>query len=132
MRIFVADSSPLLSQKLAQRISDMNGVEVVGQAHDMASTLEAISELRPHLVMLDVHLLGRNGLELVKAVTTEADAPFVMMLSDDISTAYQTHCADAGADFLLYKAEGLGKALAIIQSLLQQSLASRPREFEGV
>src|SRR5262245_26460195 len=119
MKIFVADSSPLLSQKLADRISQMKGVEVVGQAQDLATAMDAISELQPHLVMLDVHLLGRNGLDLLKAVTTEAEAPFVMMLADDVSSTYQKHCANAGADFLLYKAGDLGKALAIIESLLK-------------
>ena len=104
---------------------------MVGQANDMETALDAISELRPHLVMLDVHLLGRSGLDLMKAVKTEADAPFVMMLADDVSTTYQKECAEAGADFLLYKAEGLGKALAIIQSLLKRSMGLPPTEFEG-
>jgi len=124
MKVFIADSSPLLSKILETRLSLMNGIEVVGRAHDVASTLEAISKLRPHLVMLDVHLLGKNGLDLLKAVTSRADAPFVMMLSDDVSCTYQKHCADAGADFLLYKAGDLGKALAIVESILQRSVVA--------
>jgi DNA-binding NarL/FixJ family response regulator len=131
MKVLVADSSPLLSQRLAQLISQMNGVEVVEQANDMATAMDAISKLRPHLVMLDVHLLGRRGLDLIKVVKTEAEAPFVMMLADDVSSAYEKECAGAGADFLLCKAEALGQALAIIQSLLKRSLPSPPGECEG-
>jgi DNA-binding response OmpR family regulator len=68
--------------------------------------------------MIDVHLLGRLGLDLLTA-TRGDEEPFVMMLANDGSPG-PTSCTDSGTDILLYKPSDLGKTLTIIKRLLQQ------------
>jgi DNA-binding NarL/FixJ family response regulator len=114
-----------MRRTLTRLLSEVTGVEIVGEAQDLEAATAAVPELRPDLVLLDVHLLGKAGQDLLTAITREDDAPFVMMLSDDVSSAYEKHYLDAGADFLVYKPSGLGKVLAIIQNLLKHSAGNQ-------
>lgn len=130
MKVFIADSSPLLCQKLASLLSELVGLEIAGQAQDARGALSAIRELRPDVVLLDVHLLGSIGLDLLKTIKREGGASFVIMFANDVSCLYQKKCLDAGADYLLHKSADLRKAMAILQSLLQHfHSAAVPDDF---
>jgi len=119
MQIFIADSSPLLDERLRNLFSELPGLEIVGQSRDLDDAIREISRLKPDFAMIDVHLLGRLGLDLLTALTRGEEEPFVMMLANDLSPG-PTSPTDSGADILLYKPSDLGKTLTIIKRLLQQ------------
>ena len=118
MQVFIADSSPLLDERLTNLFSELPGLEIVGQSQDLDDAIRAISRLKPDLAMIDVHLLGRLALDLLTATRGEEE-PFVMMLADDVSPG-PTSRTDSCADILLYKPSDLGKTLTIIKRLLQR------------
>ena len=120
MQVFIADSSPLLDERLRNLFSELPGLEIVGQSQNLDDAIGAISRLKPNVAMIDVHLLGRLGSDLLTALTRDEEAPFVMMLANDVSPS-GTSRIDSGADILLYKPSDLGKTLTIIKRLLQQS-----------
>ena len=119
MQVFIADSSPLLDERLRNLFSELPGLQIVGQSQNLDDAIRAISLLKPDVAMIDVHLLGRLGLDLLTALTRDEEAPFVMILANDVSP-YPTSRTDSGADILLYKPSDLGKTLTIIKRLLQQ------------
>jgi DNA-binding NarL/FixJ family response regulator len=119
MQVFIADSSPLLDERLTKLFSELPDLEIVGQSHDLDDAILAISRLKPDFAMIEVHLLGRLGLDLLTAVTRGGEEPFVMMLANDVSPGPTSHTC-AGADILLYKPSDLGKTLTIIKRLLQR------------
>ena len=112
MRVYIVDSSHLLSEGLATQLGELQGLEVVGEADNLADAVPAIRSLTPDVVMLDVNLLGKSGMDLVNAVTNEENAPFVMVLAGNVSGF------EAGPDILLYKASNLRSAVAILKNLL--------------
>ena len=120
MQVFIADSSPLLDERLRNLFSELPGLEIVGQSQNLDDAIRAISRLKPDVAMIDVHLLGRLGSDFLTTLTRNEEAPFVMMLANDLSP-YRTSRIDSGADILLYKPSDLGKTLTIIKRLLQQS-----------
>ena len=113
MRVYIVDSSHLLSEGLATQLGELQGLEVVGEADNLADAVPAIRSLTPDVVMLDVNLLGKSGMDLVNAVTNEENAPFVMVLAGNVSGF------EAGPDILLYKASNLRSAVAILKNLLK-------------
>ena len=113
MRVFIVDSSRLLSEGLTDLVARLPGIEVVGQAQDLADAVKSIRALTPDVVMMDVSLLGKNGADLVNAVTREDNAPFVMVLAGNVSGF------EAGPDILLYKASNVRSAVAILENLLK-------------
>jgi chemotaxis response regulator CheB len=113
MRVYIVDSSHLLSEGLATQLGELQGLEVIGDADNLAEAVPAIRSLTPDVVMLDVKLLGKSGMDLVNAVTNEENAPFVMVLAGNVSGF------EAGPDILLYKASNLRSAVAILKNLLK-------------
>jgi len=112
MRVFLIDGSRLLSEGLTDRLAELPGLEVVGQADNLADAVREIRVQTPDVVMLDVSLLGESGLDLVNAVSREETAPFVMVLAGNVSGF------EAGPDILLYKASSVTSAVAILKNLL--------------
>jgi len=118
MRVFLVDGSRLLNEGLTDRLAELPGLEVVGQADNLADAVREIRLETPDVVMLDVSLLGKSGLDLVNAVTREESAPFVMVLAGNVSGF------EAGPDILLYKASSVASAVAILENLLRHFQAS--------
>ena len=55
--------------------------ELVGEAESGAEALARAGELRPDLVLMDVHLGDRNGVDVTREITSGAEAPYVLLLS---------------------------------------------------
>jgi DNA-binding NarL/FixJ family response regulator len=113
MRVYLVDSSRLLNEGLTERLADLPGLEVVGQADNLGDAVREIRLQTPDVVMLDVALLGQSGLDLVNAVSHEKNAPFVMVLAGNLSGF------EPGPDILLYKASSVESAVAILENLLR-------------
>src|SRR5262245_14115274 len=108
MRVYLVDGSRLLTEGLTNQIAGLPGLEVVGQADNLADAVREIRLQSPDVVMLDVTLLGPSGLDIVNAVSRTDSAPFVMVLGGDVSGF------EAGPDILLYKAANAASAVAIL------------------
>lgn len=72
IRVLVVDDEPLARMRLEDLLKHEEGVELVGTASDGIAAVDAIRQLRPDLVFLDVQMPGRTGLEVVREVGAEA------------------------------------------------------------
>jgi chemotaxis response regulator CheB len=113
MRVYVVDSSQLLTEGLTNQLANLPGLEIVGQADNLTDAVREIRLQNPDVVMLDVTLLGQSGLDMVNAVSRTDSAPFVMVLGGDVSGF------ESGPDILLYKAANVASAIAILENLLR-------------
>ena len=75
---------------------EASGFQVVGEAVDAASALEAVSRLRPDVVLLDVRLPDGSGLE-VAARIAGPDGPVVVLVSTRGRRAYGDRVVACGA-----------------------------------
>ena len=69
-RVFLVDDHHLFRSGVRSELGD--AVEVVGEADDVAAAIELITERRPDVVLLDVHLLAGGGQAVVEAVKRAA------------------------------------------------------------
>jgi DNA-binding NarL/FixJ family response regulator len=120
MKVFIADDSPLFRSQLIEMISDLEGVEVVGQAGNAQEALEAITAQPPDVVTLDVSILGRSGIDVLMKIKREGLAPVVIMLTNQSSLPYRKRCSQAGADFFIDKAIEISEVRQIIEELLSR------------
>ncbi len=72
IRVFVVDDHPLVRSGVR---SELEGrVEVVGTAGDVDEALSGIAAARPDVVLVDVHMPGGGGAELIRRVLAAASA----------------------------------------------------------
>jgi two-component system, LytTR family, response regulator len=72
LRVLIVDDERLARQRLEDLLGKEEGVTIVGTADTGDAAVEAISELHPDLVFLDVQMPGKTGLDVVREVGPEA------------------------------------------------------------
>jgi DNA-binding NarL/FixJ family response regulator len=92
----------------ARRLLEIEGYEVVGEAVDGQSGIEAARALRPDLVLLDVQLPDIDGFEVAERITADADGPAVILVSSRDWSDY----ARTSACAFVAKAELSGEKIA--------------------
>jgi DNA-binding NarL/FixJ family response regulator len=68
-RVLIVDDHPRF-RHFARSLLEAEGVDVVGEAEDEASAVEAVERLRPGVVLLDVLLPGRDGFAVAERLRT--------------------------------------------------------------
>jgi len=81
MRVVVVDDSALFRRVLADVLSSLQDIEVVGWAPNGKVALEKIRELKPDLVTLDLEMPEMNGLEVIDALAGTKNAPAIIVVS---------------------------------------------------
>ncbi len=66
IRVLVVDDHPIVRQGLAQLINQEKDLEVCGQAEDAHEAMQAIRQLNPDMVIVDISLKDTSGMELIK------------------------------------------------------------------
>ncbi len=99
MRVLLVDDEPAALERLQALFLQIEGVAVVGAASNGREALDAMHELAPDLVMLDIQMPERSGLAVAAALPPEERPEIVFV------TAYEMYAPDAfeveAADYLL-------------------------------
>ena len=120
MKVFVADNSAILRKQIIGSLSELRGIEIVGQAQGAPEALRAIRERQPDVVTLDIQISGGSGIDVLKEIKRDGSAPVVIVLTNSASPPYRKSSMEAGADFFLDKATEFGEVREIIRSLFER------------
>lgn len=119
--IFIVDDSKVLRDRLVSMLSEVEGIEVVGQAGNAAEAISGIRRLRPRAVVLDIQMPGGSGIEVLRTIKREAPPTVVVMLTNHTLAQYREKCMELGADYFLDKTRDLDKLTEIFQDLVSSS-----------
>lgn len=103
MRILIVDDSAILREKLAAMLVRSPGLDVVGEAADVAGALAGIAALQPEAVVLDLHLPGGSGFDVLREMRRRGDHALVVVLTNFPSREYREHSFAGGADYFFDK-----------------------------
>jgi DNA-binding NarL/FixJ family response regulator len=115
--ILIIDDHPIFRVQ-ARAILESEGFDVVGEASDGASGLEAARTLRPALVLLDIGLPDVEGFELANALAADGPPPYVVLTSSRDASAYGPRLASSRVLGFIPKDELSGAAIrALVNGL---------------
>jgi len=117
--VLLVDDHAILREGFAELINSYSGLEVCGQANTAARAMAAVERLKPDLVVVDLSLEGRSGLELVKDLKALRPALPMLVLSMHEENLYAERALRAGALGYVMKREDSKTVLAAIQTVLQ-------------
>jgi DNA-binding NarL/FixJ family response regulator len=117
-KVFIVDDHPMMREGLAQMIGNQPDLEVCGEAGDAHEALEKINSLKPDLVLTDITLPGKNGLELIKDIKTMLPQALVLVISMHDETLYVERVLRAGGRGYIMKQEGGKKIAQAIRQVL--------------
>ncbi len=118
IRIVVVDDHTLFRRGLTALLSREAQFQVVGDAADAGEALRRVTELQPDLVLLDNHLPGVNGVDVLPALREAAPEARVLMLTvsedeQDLAAALR----GGACGYLLKTIEGDALAAAIRRAM---------------
>ena len=100
INILLVDDSAFMRQILKEKISEIDGLNVIATARNSQEAFQKIKQLNPDLVTLDIEMPGMNGLETLKVIKEISDIP-VMMMSSLSGKEITIEALEAGAiDFI--------------------------------
>jgi chemotaxis response regulator CheB len=121
VRVLVVDDSDTARTALAETVGGIDDFTLVGSRPSGEEALDALPELAPDLVLLDVHMPGLNGHETAQRMLAERPGLVVVLVSADPSEA---HMAPEATTFLP-KSEVTTGQLQRLWSLYSEAAALR-------
>ncbi|HCY87130.1 MAG TPA: DNA-binding response regulator [Desulfobacteraceae bacterium] len=120
-RIVVADDNTLLREGLCLMINADDGLEVVAEAHDGLSAVEAVTGLAqpPDLVMMDLSMPRMDGVSAIKEIKRQLPDTCIMALTIHDADDFVLRCFEAGVSGYCLKdatQEELIKAVHVVLS----------------
>ena len=81
VRVLIVDDQEPFRRAMAAVVEETDGFVVSGFATTGEDSLSSVTDLRPDLVLMDVHLPGIDGIEATRRITAEPGSPAVILLS---------------------------------------------------
>ncbi|SOE53536.1 two component transcriptional regulator, LuxR family [Burkholderia sp. OK233] len=103
IRVLIADDHALVRDGLRHILQNASGFEVVGEANDGVSTIALARSNAADVLVLDLSMPGRNGVELIKQIKEEKPALRVLVLTMHAEQQYAVRAFKAGASGYLTK-----------------------------
>jgi DNA-binding NarL/FixJ family response regulator len=118
-RIVLVDDHPMMRQGLSALIQNEPDLEVVGEAENAAQALDVVTKLKPDLVLADITLPDKNGIELIKDIHAHGpNPPDVLVISMHDEALYVERVLRAGGRGYIMKQEGGKKLMVAIRQVL--------------
>jgi DNA-binding NarL/FixJ family response regulator len=117
-RILIVDDHPMTRQGLVTLIEHQPDWAVCFEAQNAEQALEAIAKTKPDLVLVDISLPGKSGLELIKDIRAFHEHLLVLVISMHDESLYVERVLRAGARGYVPKHAGAAKMVEAIRAVL--------------
>jgi two-component system, NarL family, invasion response regulator UvrY len=117
IQVLIADDHPIVRQGLKQIFADQSGIMVAGEACNGEELLKLLKEARWDVLILDISMPGRSGLDLLKDIQLERPGLPVLILSIHSEAEYATRALRAGASGYLPKESPPEELIAAIRKV---------------
>ena len=126
LRVVIADDHPFYRRGLA-RLLRRTGIEVVGEAPNGETAIQAAAETRPDLVIMDLNMPGLSGLDATRRLMDRSPGSRVLMLSVSAQEADVSNAILAGANGYVLKDEPGEEIIAAIEATASGGSMISPR-----
>lgn len=120
-KIYILDDHPIVIEGLKKVIEPQEDMQVVGASEDANAALQQMAKLKPDIVVLDITLKDRSGVDVIKKIRTSLPSTQVLVYSMHDENVYAERCLRAGAMGYLMKSEGAARLLQGIRQIISGS-----------
>lgn len=116
LRVVIVDDHRLFAESLARVLADEADIEVVGLVATPDAALPTVARVRPHVVLLDHRLPGRDGVEVAAELKAARPDVMVVMVTGNADDRVLLGAIEAGCSGFLTKDRGPAEVVEAIRS----------------
>ncbi len=103
IRVMITDDHSLIREGLKQLLEFDGSIEVVGEASNGVECLKKLSECNPEVLLLDINMPEKNGIEVLKQMKADDSKIKVLILTVHNEMDYLMKAVDIGVDGYILK-----------------------------
>jgi DNA-binding NarL/FixJ family response regulator len=126
MKVLIVDDHPVTRQGLRSALGASKEVEVVGESSNGDEAVEAVKQLHPHVVFMDVRMPGMSGIEATKEIREAAPDTKVILFTVEESRAAIADAIRAGVSGYLLKDVSAGELIQAAKLALEGKAVIHP------
>jgi len=124
--ILIADDHPIFRMGIINWLNRIDGFHVCGEAESKSTVRQAIQELKPDLLLLDLRLGGEDGIELIKWLKNEFPSLLILVLSQCDEMIFGSRALRAGASGFIMKERSPKELMMAIRTVLHSKIYTSP------
>lgn len=121
-KILIVDDHPMMRDGLVALIAAQPDLVVCAQAADAREAMQSVEANWPDLVLMDISLPGKSGLEAIKDIQALAPGLAVLVISMHDESLYAERVLRAGARGYVMKQEGGKRIMEGIRAVLENKV----------
>ena len=99
----MVDDSAAVRERVLVMLSEIAGVEIVGEASDGPSAIVLARASQPHAIVLDLQMRGGNGIDVLAELKRGPSSPLLIVLTNHADDQHRRRCLARGADHFFDK-----------------------------
>lgn len=128
--VLLVDDEPLIRAGLRMILDGAGGICVVGEASDGIEAVARVAELKPSVVLMDVRMPNRDGVEATRTLKAMPDPPQIVMLTAFDTDDFLLSALDAGASGFLLKHTPPADLVAAVQQAAAGTMPFSPNVLQ--
>ena len=118
-KVFIVEDHPIFREGMANLIRGEEGLALCGMAPDALTAKREIARLKPDLVLVDISLPGKSGLELLKVLRAADPRLKLLVVSMHDEAIYANRVLRLGGDGYIMKKEDPSEIVHAIRDVLE-------------
>ena len=115
--MLIVDDNMRFIERMIGLLDENTNIGYINVANDYNEATRIIDEERPDVVLLDINLPGKSGIEILKQIRNSGKNSHVIMVTNHADEYYRDQCKEIGADHFLDKSNDFSKVPGIIRQL---------------
>jgi DNA-binding NarL/FixJ family response regulator len=115
----IVDDSAVIRRRLVSMLSEIPGVQMVGEAAGAVDGAKLIRNKHPDVVIIDIRMPDRSGIGLLEDIKNDPERPTIIILTNYPYAAYQKRCMELGASYFFDKTTEFTELETVVRELAQ-------------
>jgi DNA-binding NarL/FixJ family response regulator len=131
LKVLIADDSEPVRDRLRSMISELEGVEVIGEAANALGAVAMMKIMKPNVAIIDLRMPEGGGLEVLRQSRKQESGIVKVVLTNYAFPRYRQHCVSEGADFFFDKSGDVSKVAELLSRLAMVSRSAPSETSQG-
>lgn len=114
--VLIVDDSILIMERMIPILEEIENISFVVQAGTFREAIEVLNTLKPDMVLLDINLPDKSGIELLRVIREQKMEVTVLMITNHSEEYYLETCRKLGARDFLDKSKDMERISGVLSA----------------